>query len=351
MATKILFLHKYDQQAAAFRYRFSQYFPTLQAEGIEITSQSLFDDAYLKDRFSKKMPPFIKVLKAYGRRLKYLFSAKDFDLVVLYMEALPYLPFWLESLLLLKKTPYVVDLDDAIYLRPLAFGKFKKIFSKAQRVFAGNPTLASYALKYNRDVVVLPTVVDLNYYSQVKKFDLERSTITIGWVGSPSTARSLAHIQNALRTVTKKYNCKLVLVGSGSISMDLPNLEIRPWVLKNEIVDILQMDVGIMPLENDAWSQGKCGFKLIQYMACGLPVVASPVGVNQEIVQHNKNGFLANSEEEWVYALSQLIESPPLLAKMGRQGRELVEQKYCLQVTQSVFLENVKQCLRLRKST
>jgi glycosyltransferase involved in cell wall biosynthesis len=129
------------------------------------------------------------------------------------------------------------------------------------------------------------------------------------------------------------------LIGSGNVIFPDVRVEILPWSEETEVALLQTCDVGIMPLPDEPWTRGKCGFKMIQYMACGLPVVASPVGVNKEIVEHGVNGFLAVTNDEWLTALSTLRDNPELRRKMGAAGRRKVEEKYCLQVTAPQYVK------------
>jgi glycosyltransferase involved in cell wall biosynthesis len=199
-------------------------------------------------------------------------------------------------------------------------------------VIVGNKYLAERARKAGaKRIEYLPLVVDLeNYYAEPHKED---SVFTIGWIGSPTTAPYLYEVHPALKELCKGGRARLVLVGSGRIQLDGVQTEILPWSEQTEVADIQGFDVGIMPVPDDPWTRGKCGFKLIQYMACSLPVVASPVGVNAEIVEDSVSGFLATTMSEWVDALGTLRKNRSLRVRMGKAGRRAVEAKYCLQVT------------------
>jgi len=156
---------------------------------------------------------------------------------------------------------------------------------------------------------------------------------TIGWIGSPSTAKHLLDAEIALKQVCKNRGGKVVLIGAGENPFSGLMATMRDWNEATQSMEIGNFDVGIMPLPDNPWERGKCGFKLIQCMACGKPVVASPVGVNREIVVEGVNGFLASTSKEWVDALLRLRADPELRRAMGEKGRRMVEEKYCLQVT------------------
>jgi glycosyltransferase involved in cell wall biosynthesis len=249
----------------------------------------------------------------------------------------------------LIRIPYIYDFDDAFYLKyrsdrfkmlsPFLGNKFDVVIREATKVIAGNDVIATYAKSYNNNIIVLPTVVDIQRYSTKQQ---NNNTFTIGWIGTPSTANYLKLIMSALEKITSNKQAIVRVVGSGPINLTNINHEIIPWTENTEIELLNSFDVGIMPLFDDQWAKGKCGYKLIQYMACKIPVIASPEGINTQIINHGQNGFLASSQEEWYESFMTLIESPELRDKMGLEGRKKVEQKYSLQVTAPKFIEIIQ---------
>jgi glycosyltransferase involved in cell wall biosynthesis len=205
------------------------------------------------------------------------------------------------------------------------------VLANAAHVIGGSSYLVDYAKRFNQNVSYVPTVVDSTIYNKTKHFT-DNPTFTIGWIGSPSTAVYLNLIVPALKSISATQNVRIVLIGAGNFSMQGISFEAKEWSEQDEIAMMLEFDVGIMPLSNDEWSKGKCGFKLIQYMACGLPVIASPVGVNTNIVTHGENGFLANAINDWEQALVTLINNKALCQKMGQKGRVIFEKHYSLAV-------------------
>jgi glycosyltransferase involved in cell wall biosynthesis len=214
--------------------------------------------------------------------------------------------------------------------------------ARAALVIGGNNYLAQRARDAGAPwVEVVPTVIDLQRYSSpihatqtnVEKipnqFDLPR----IVWIGSPTTVHYLQLLREPLQHLATKQRFVLRVIGGGVVDIPGVQVEVMPWVETSEVKDISECQVGVMPLLDSAWEHGKCGYKLIQYMACGLPLVASNVGVNSEIVRHGENGYLASTTDEWVSSLYQLLQSQSLRRRMGVSGRDLVEKKYCIQKT------------------
>lgn len=341
---RILSLTRYGKLGASSRLRTFGYINSLNVLGYKFNTQCLIDNSLLLKRYNEGSYRFLDLIFVYYNRIVALFDAKKYDCVWIEKEALPWFPLWFEKLFLLN-VPYILDYDDATFhyydrnpnkiLRFFYRNRINGLIAKASLVVCGNAYLASYATKAGAlNVHILPTVVDLIKYPFSKcKFHCQNSTHTLRvvWIGSPSTVSYLYNIQDALRVVFARSPFVLRVIGA---DFNLPGIHIEciQWSEDTEAKSIADCDVGIMPLSNSFWEQGKCGYKLIQYMACGLPVIASPVGANLDIVIDGENGFLANDTNQWIFALEQLILNPNLRESMGIIARKRVEQKYSLQV-------------------
>lgn len=352
---KILLLSRYGRLGSRSRVRSYQYLSYLRANGIDVTVTPLLEDDYIRDLYAGRRKDLTAILKGYLRRLGHLLKSRDFDLLWIENEVLPFLPSWGEMVFSKIGIPYVVDYDDAIFhrydmnsvrmIRLFLGKKIDKVMRRASLVIAGNDYLANRVRKTGaKRIELLPSVIDLNRYKS--KPPTKNSMFTIGWIGSPVTAGYLRLIQPALAEVCKEFPARLVLVGSGPIKLDGMPQEIREWSENGEVADIQSFDVGIMPLPDEPWTQGKCGYKLIQYMACGLPVVASPVGINQKIVEHGVSGFLAGSTADWVNALKVFRSDKTQRKRMGQSGRVKVENQYCIQVTAPRLLSLLQSVVR-----
>ena len=346
---KILFLTRYDNKGASSRYRFLQYIPYLESAGFECIVSPLFNNKYLNNLYSCKQKTNLNIFNYIIRRLSVLATTNKFDLLILEKEIIPFAPAFLEQLLNLIRIPYIVDYDDAIFhqydchtnpiIRTILRKKIAVVMRNARLVIAGNNYIAKYAQQVGaKQVAVVPTVIDITKYSQTKE-NKKNDVFRIVWIGSPSTYQHIKAILPALAKICTGGYSKLLLIGAGNIEVNESWIEVRSWSELSEVKDIQSADVGIMPLPDTPWARGKCGFKLIQYMACGLPVVASPVGVNSEIVEHGKNGFLASCIEDWVSFLTKLRNDKILRTSMGNYGRKEVENNYCLQVTAPRLIE------------
>lgn len=339
---RILALTRYQRQGASSRMRICQYAAPLRERGLDVTIMPLMGENYLARLNAREPTRWREVAIDYLKRVNILFSAKRFDLLWIEKELFPWLPAWAEAILAGFGHRYVVDYDDAVFhnydrnrhylVRKLLGSKLDRVMRGASAVVCGNSYLAERARSAGaRHVEIIPTVVDVARYPVRPKAGSGAHT-TIGWIGSFSTARYLDIIAPALRIVAATTPLRLVVIGA---HRELPGLDVeyRAWSEDTEVDEIRRFDIGVMPLDDGPWERGKCGYKLIQYMACCLPVVASPVGINCEIVQHGANGFLAADVNAWADALRTLCASPDLRVSLGARGRRAVEQHYSLEAT------------------
>lgn len=339
---KVLALTRYGPLGASSRVRFLQYLPWLEQEGMQVTVQPLLSDELLRTRYQRGTYGLWPLLWAYACRRRTLLRRHRFALMWVEKEAFPWLPAWLERWLL-RGVPYVLDYDDAVFhnydlhrstlVRRFLGRRLDKLMASARLVVAGNSYLAQRARDAGAPwVEVLPTVIDLDRYA-IKAANAQAHGVPcIVWIGSPSTTRYLALLREPLRILSEQLTFKLRVIGGGTVDMPGVTVESVAWSEATEVASILAGDIGVMPLDDSSWERGKCGYKLIQYMACGLPVVASAVGVNPDIVRVGENGYLARDTDEWVQALGLLLRDRPLRAKLGQAGRLRVEEAYCVQV-------------------
>jgi len=343
---KVLLLTRYGRLGASSRLRAYQYVPYLEANGFRVTTLPLFGDYYQADLYQGHSRRWGRIAVAFLKRLLQLARTPGFDLLWIEYEIFPWLPPLLEGLLKQLRIPFVVDYDDAIYyryeLQPSRIGrlllakKIDRIMRYANVVIVGNAFLGERAREVGAArVELLPTVVDTKRYPVAAA--ARNAVFTIGWIGSPSTVKYLSPIGPALADVCRGGMAQLVVVGARALELDGIRARFRPWSEATEVEDIRTFDVGIMPLPDAPWERGKCGYKLIQYMAGTRPVIASPVGINREIVEPGINGFLARTEQEWRDAIVRLAASPELRQRLGKAGRQKVEREYSLEVAAPRF--------------
>jgi glycosyltransferase involved in cell wall biosynthesis len=339
--TRVLLLSRYSHQGASSRLRTLQYVDELSQRGFDFTVDHLLGDAYLDDLYAGRATAWAPVARAYARRAGLRDSLRSFDVVWLEKEAFPWLPALAERWLLAGDTPLVVDYDDAIFhrydthpsalVRRVLGTKIDAVMRRAQVVVAGNAYLAERAGAAGAArIEIVPTAVDLERYV-VRDSTASLAPFTVGWIGTPQTARHLVDMAPALRRVAAAGDTRFVFVGCPP-GLDLGvAYEARPWSEATEVDDLRTFDVGVMPLRDAPFERGKCGYKLIQYMACAKPVVASPGGVNRQLVTPGVNGYLATTAEEWMNAMDRLQTDRALGQRLGAAGRAPVVERYCLQ--------------------
>lgn len=344
---KILLLSRYTRLGASSRLRFHQYLPGLRQQGIEVEARHFFSDDYLRALYSGGSLRGSAV-RGYFRRLRDLMSVKKYDLVWLEKEFFPWLPStpWAEWL----SVPFVVDFDDAVFhrydhhrsalVRYVLGHAYDQVFQSAAMVMVGNQYLADHAREAGaKNVVILPTVLDVDQYQPASSLG---STPVVGWIGSPSTQHYLQSLLPVLEAVFRKHPFHLRVIGAQvRASQHLP-VQMVSWSEATEAAELAKVDIGVMPLIDGPWERGKCGYKLLQYMACGKPVVASAVGVNTEIVEPGQNGWLATTSEDWERALIHLLKNPNERSRMGAAGRVKVERHFSLSSTTPLLAR----CLR-----
>lgn len=331
----VLGLALYGPLAASTRYRLGQFVPGLAEHGISLQIHHLLGDDYLRARFKTGALPLTPMLRGGIARLGDLWRHKRYRAAVLHCELFPVLPGWAETAFL--RLPYVYDFDDAFYLKyktgrmgfasPLLGRKFDQVMRGAAAITAGNRHLANHASARNPNVTLLPTVVDIQRY--VPALTRMNPTFTVGWIGSPSTAAYLSALAAPLEILGAEMPLNFVVIGGKAPRIPNVNVIEVEWQESTEVDLINTFDVGVMPLPDDEWARGKCAFKLIQYMACAVPVVASPVGANADVVSP-ECGFLASSMDAWVGSLRLLRDDAALRKRMGEAGRQRVVDHYSL---------------------
>lgn len=336
---EILVFSRYYEDGASSRIRFHQYEGLFKKNGFLLTFAPFFSENYIESLYTGRVSVF-DLLLSYLKRMWWLCKVRRYDVVLIEKELFPGLPAIFEYILRLAHIKVVVDFDDATFhtydqhrfrvVRRLLGNKIASVIRNATSVVVGNGYLREYALRYNSEVTLIPSVVDDNRYEVRRSRDVDQPVI-VGWIGTPKTCLYLKPLMGVFEVLQSRYNVKFVAVGADQNVLETSVVKVIPWSDDTEVMSIQQFDVGIMPLFDQPFERGKCGFKLVQYMACAIPVVASPVGVNVDLVESEVNGMLADTEEQWFEALSYLVElSRDELRQMGLEGRRRVESWYCV---------------------
>ena len=338
---KVTAFTKDDAEAASTRQRLLQYLPALAQAGIEVDWHPLLDADYVRSLATGHRASKLRIAWAYLRRFGQLLRPRRADVVWIYAELFPYLPAWAERLAFLRGRPVVYDCDDAFFIpyddhrqqlvRRLLSGKLDPLMAGAAACCCGNQYLRDHVAARNDRTMILPTVVDTDLYVPAPSCDPGRGLV-IGWIGSPTTWSNVRPLLPLLRELCAAHGVRVRVVGAGKAAEQdwFDGLDLIDWTEAGEVADVQAMDIGIMPLLDLPFQRGKSGYKLIQYMACGVPTVASPVGVNNQIVVPDENGFLATSEAEWRTALTRLIADGDLRQRLGAAGRAAAVANYSL---------------------
>jgi len=352
---KILFLVPYPlTESPSQRFRFEQYFNFLTENGHRFHVQSFLDSDNWRIFFgsTKFLSTLSALLKGFFKRFLILFQIGAYSIVFIHREVTPIGPpifEWIISQILRKKIIY--DFDDAIWmtdrkneswlLKTLKWrSKIQSICRWSYKISCGNDYLSSYARQFNKNVFYNPTTIDTeNLHNPLLYKKDDEDKIIVGWTGSHSTLKYLIELEPILRILENKYpHIQINVISDIPPKLNLRKLHFNRWSLATEIHDLAQFDIGIMPLPDDEWAKGKCGFKALQYMSLQIPTVASPVGVNSIIISHGENGFLCSSPQEWEQCISTLIENKNLRDAVGRNGRKKVRDRYSVVSNSSNFL-------------
>lgn len=340
---KLLVLPRYGSDGASSRVRFEQYFPHLAKRGFSTMSHSFFSDRYLGLRYGGQFFG-IEVVRSYARRVWALVRNRDADIFWVEKELFPWVPWNLEKCFYPRKSRVIVDYDDASYLlyeshqwklvRATLGNKMAKMADWTSLTVVGNDFLARWFLsKSSGEVIVIPSTVRLKKGTAPEKSSSQTRKPVFGWIGTPVTwTKYVAPHLRFFEELAVTNNAEFWIIGSGVMPDDTGgSLCFFEWDEENLDSLLNQFDVGVMPLSVGPWENGKCGYKLLQYMAHGKAVVASPVGVNSQIVEHGVNGFLASSHDEWRFALSHLLRHPEERNRLGESGYETVAARFDLE--------------------
>ncbi len=356
---RVLFLFPYPfQEAPSQRFRFEQYLTLLQQNDIEVTMQSFWDlktwkILYKPDHRAEKVTGF---LRGIFNRLKILFTLSGYEAVFIHRECIPLGPpimEWFISKIWRKRIIY--DFDDAIWLpntstenKAISFLKFhskvNSICRWSARISCGNKFLAAHAAQYNINAKVNPTTIDTEnlHIPEVPVREKKADYITIGWTGTHSTIHYLNSVLRVIQVIEKKYPIRFLVISDKKPDLDINSLEFIQWNKTTEVEDLRKIDIGIMPLADDIWANGKCGLKALQYMALEIPSLVSPVGVNSEIIENGVNGFLCKTENDWLNCLEKLIDDHELRIQTGIAARQEVIRSYSVVSNSENFLDFFK---------
>jgi glycosyltransferase involved in cell wall biosynthesis len=353
LAKKILFLSPYPKDVApSQRLKFEQYFDHFEKAGFEITTNSFISINFWQFIYlpGKSLKKTLYTLLAYIKRFKTLLSLKKYDVIYVHLWVTPFGPPVFEWLLTKIHKKIIYDIDDLVYLKAnksksnqlISFikGRQKPIFlmKKANHVITCTPHLDEFVRKYNLNTTDISSTINTDTYQVVKNYKNDH-TLVLGWSGSHSTSKYLYLLKDVLLQLNKTHPFKLLVMGDENFSIEGLKVEAIKWSEDIEISTLQRFDIGLYPLPNEEWVLGKSGLKALQYMALGLPVVATAIGANYRVITDKETGFLVNTEEEWLIALKQLIKNEKLRKSFGEKGRLKVENYYSINANTNTYLK------------
>lgn len=352
---KILFLPKYNELGPSSRYRIYQYLYSYKNAGFEVKVAPLFGSRFF---VSNKIVKILVTLFYYFRRFFSLLQVYKYDLIYIEYELFPYFPPVFEKLLKFLKIKYIVDYDDAIFhnynqsnnrlIRFLLSNKIDSVIKNASYVITGSPYLTQYVTKLNSNCIEIPTSVSKNKY-ELNLNANKNAVFTIGWIGSRTTSVNLLKLIPAFETLKEKLDFQLNLIGfdkNGLNKVAHLNVNFIDWEAGSEIAEIRKFDLGIMPLEDTPFNQGKCGFKLIQYMGCSLPTLSTPLEANKKI-NRNKKNLHAVTTEDWVKAFENVYHNLDYFREVGLENYQDFEKYYTVESNSGSYINLFRQIKKI----
>lgn len=351
---KILFLSPYpENKAPSQRLKYEQYFSVFKESGYEITtnsfvSEKLWNILYESGHFTKKL---IYIILGYVNRVSILFHLKKYDIVFVHLWVTPIGPPFFERMVCLLAKKLVYDIDDMVFLGHSSDankfwqnlkGKSKMIYlmKKANHVITCTPKLDDFVKHFNQNTTDISSTVDTKTrYKPINNYKNDHQLV-LGWSGSHSTSKYLYLLSDVFKNLASKYDFKLIVMGDSTFNIDSVNIEALEWKESIEINMLQKFDIGLYPLPDEEWVYGKSGLKAIQYMALGIPTVATALGANFRIIENKQNGYLIkpNDYQEWEVKIEKLFNDAELRKKLGTAARKTIVTKYSIDANKEKYL-------------
>lgn len=352
---KILIICPYPEAVApGQRLKYEQYFDSWKREGYSLTlspfmSLGFWNIVYQKGNFFLKA---FYTLMGYFRRVFDILRAPFYDGVYIFLWVSPFgLPIF-ERLLLMANKNIIYDIDDMVFLGHVSDAnkfilklkgrsKMMLLMKKSKHVITCTPKLDEVVRQYNQNTTDISSTIDTELYQPKKNYQLGE-TITIGWSGSHSTSKYLHLLDDVIKELSKKHKIKLKVIGDSDFTMEGVQVEAKEWKLENEVEELLEFDIGLYPLPNESWVYGKSGLKALQYMALGIPTIATDIGANKRIIVNGENGILVDNFADWEKKIEELISNPTKRQEMGKEARNTVVSRFSIKANESLYLDILK---------
>ena len=352
---KVLVICPFPQGVAAGqRLKYEQYFEQWSNEGFDITVScfmdlSLWKVVYKKGNYIQKI---LGVLKGYYRRFIDIFYFHKADIVYVFMWGTPFGSSLYERIIRLLSKAVIYDIEDNVMmeqkqrnsLNPITRflrgnGKVNYLIKASNHVITSSPFLCEYAKKVNilNQATYISSSIDIHRFVPLNNYS-NHEPVVLGWTGTFSSKEYLELLEPILIKLTKISKFQLRIIGNFEYSLPGVDTEIIKWTKENEVTDLQGIDIGLYPLPQNDWVLGKSGLKALQYMAFGLPTVATNVGTTPRIIQRMDNGVLVKEDDEWIKALEMLINNPNIRKRLGEKARKTVVENYSTDVIGSKYL-------------
>lgn len=348
---RILLLCPYPEDTVpGQRLKYEQYLDFLRSEGYLITvhpffSLKTFRILYHQGNIIQKI---LGVLSGFAGRIALLRRVSTAQGIYVFLNIAPVGPPWLEWIFLRLSKNTIYDIDDMVHmLRTTKANRIAKILKTSSRYFmmmrganhviTCTPALDELARQYNSRTTDISSTINTSSYIPVNSYDNDHELV-IGWSGSHSTAPYLHLLDSVLKELSRCFRFKLLVMGATSFQLPGIDVELVPWSVDVEIPTLQRIDIGVYPLPDDNWVQGKSGLKALQYMALGIPTVATAIGCNDRVIEDGVSGYLVSTSEEWIARLSQLLRDPQLRSTIGRNARDRVERLYSVEANKTTYL-------------
>ena len=344
-----------ENYAPAQRLKYEQYFEFLRDNNYEIQVSSFMTESFQKIVYSKGnyIRKIIWTVVGYFRRIYDLFRLPFYDGVYVHLYVTPFGPTFFEFLTRMLNKNIIYDIDDMVFLKTKSVynqpvsalkgrGKMQYMMKHAKHIITCTDTLDAYARKYNQNTTNISSTINTDTYIPTNRYN-NSNQLVLGWSGSHSTSQYLYLLESVLQNISSSRSVKILVIGDASFNIDGIELEALPWSESTEVDDLRRIDIGLYPLPDEPWVYGKSGLKALQYMALGIPTVASAVGMNFKVIEDGVSGFLVKDDREWITTITRLIDDPALRERIGKASRSRVLDTYSVKVNQPTYLSIFKE--------
>ena len=340
------------------RLKYEQYLSNWERNGFKVDIKPFMTDRFWKIVYKKGyfLEKIFWTMYGYLRRINLLFTLRKYDLSYIFLWVTPFGTTFFERLYRSISKKVIYDIDDLVYHKDhkseansflaILKGRKKPIYmmKRSNHVITCTPHLDSFVRTFNDQTTDISSTINTDNYIPVNNYS-NNEILTIGWSGSHSTSKYVYILKKILLEVYKKHKFKLLVIGDSTFDIEGLDCEAIQWVEETEVRDLQRIDIGIYPLPDEEWVLGKSGLKALQYMALGIPTVASAIGANYRVIENGVSGTLVDNDQDWKSAIGKYLLNPELRKSHGMKARERVETLYSVKANESVYLEVINKVI------